>query len=52
MGDSADDLVTWYAWVNRRHRVAPFIARLVKVGMADAAEQNFDPDIVFGGVPA
>ncbi len=51
-GDSADDLVTRNAWVYRRHRVAPFIASLVEVGVADTAEQDFDLDVVFGQVPA
>lgn len=29
---------------------APFIAAIVKVGMADAAEQNFDLNVTIAGV--
>jgi len=39
------------AGVRGRHQATPLIARLVEIGMADAAIQNFDLNVVFGGIP-
>ena len=36
--------------VDGRHDVAPLVAGLVEIGVADAAEKNFDLDVVFGEV--
>ena len=44
--------MTWDAGVNGGHDAAPLIARLVKIGVADATEENFDLDVVFGGIAA
>ena len=49
-GDAADDLVAGNAGVDGGHHAAPLIARLVKVGVADAAEENLDLHIVLGWI--
>ena len=50
LGDAADDLVAGHAWVDGGHDVAPLVADRVQVGVADAAEQNFDLHVVFGWI--
>src|SRR5439155_20700052 len=42
LGDAADDLVSGDAGVDSRHHAAPFVARLVEIGVTNAAIQNFD----------
>ena len=42
LDDAADDLV---AGNHREDRAAPLVARLVDVGVADAAEENLDRDV-------
>jgi hypothetical protein len=44
-GDTADDFMPWNNGINR---VVPFIAGLMEIGVADAAEQNLDRDIRVG----
>ena len=48
--DAADDLVAGNTGIDGRHDSAPLVACLVEIGVADAAEQNLDLHIVFGGV--
>ncbi len=48
LGHAADDLMAGNDGVNGGHEFAPLISHRVKVGMADAAEQDFDLYIVFG----
>ena len=43
---AADNLVTGHARIYGRHHAAPLVARLVKIGVADAAEQNLDLHVV------
>jgi hypothetical protein len=50
LGDAADNLVPRNAWIDGRHHAAPLIARLVKIGVADAAEENLDLHVVVGGI--
>jgi hypothetical protein len=38
--------------VNRGHDTAPLVTDLVKIGVADAAEKDFDLDIVFSRFPS
>ena len=52
LGDAADDLMAGDARVDRRHHVAPLIADLVEIGVADAAEQDLDLHVVFGRIAA
>jgi hypothetical protein len=47
--DAADDLV---ARDHREARVAPLVAGLVNVGVADATEQDVDEDVGRAGIPA
>src|SRR5438034_554194 len=42
LGDAADDLVSGDAGVDSRHHATPFVARLVEIGVTNAAIQNFD----------
>ena len=46
LGYAADDFVTRNTWINGGHEFAPLVADLVKVGMADAAEQNLNLYVV------
>ena len=50
--DAAQKLVTGHARVDGGHELMPFVSRLVKVGMADAAKQDFDLHVMFGGIAA
>ncbi len=52
LGDAADDFMAGNAGVDGGHNAAPLIAGLVEVGVADAAEENFDLDVVAGGIAA
>ena len=47
---ASDNLMAGNAWVGGRHHAAPLIARLVKIGVADAAEEDLDLDVVPGGI--
>ena len=51
-GDAADDLVAGDAGVDGGHHFLPLVARLVEVGVADAAEEDFDLDVVVCRVAA
>ena len=42
----ADDLVPGNTGINRRHRVLPFVSDLVQIGMADAAIQDIDLQVL------
>src|SRR5690606_2294243 len=44
--NSAHDLVSGHERIIRRHRILPFILRLVNIGVANAREQNVDQDVV------
>ena len=48
--DTADDLMAGDAGVDRGHDVAPLIADLVEIGVADAAEEDLDLNVVFGRI--
>ncbi len=50
LGDTADDLVAGNAWVDGGHDAAPLVTDLVEVGVADAAEEDFDLNVVFGRI--
>jgi hypothetical protein len=39
-----------YAGKDGGHYIAPLVAGLVEIGVADAAEQNFDLDVVRSGI--
>jgi hypothetical protein len=47
LGDATNDFVTRNARVNCLHEAAPLVARVVQVGVADAAEEDFDLDVVW-----
>ena len=49
-GDAADDLMAGNAGVDGGHHAAPLVAGLVEIGVADAAEENLDLDVVLGGI--
>ena len=49
-GDAADNLMTGDTRILGRHEIPPFVSGLMKVGMTDAAKENFDADIAIGGV--
>jgi len=48
LGDAAYDLMARNAGVDGRHNAAPLVAHLMKVGVADAAEKDFDLHVGFG----
>ena len=48
LGDAADDFVAGDAGVDGGHDAAPLVAGLVEVGVADAAEEDLDLDVVAG----
>ena len=48
--DAADDLMAGNAGVDGGHHAAPLIAGLVEIGVADAAEEDLDLDVVLGGI--
>ena len=50
LGDAADDFVAGNAGVDGGHHAAPLVADLMEIGVADAAEQNFDLHVVFGWI--
>ncbi len=50
LGDAADDLVAGHAGVDGGHDTAPLVADLVEIGVADAAEEDFDLHVVFGWI--
>ena len=52
LGDAADDLVSRRAGVNRGHEAGPLVANRMKIGMADAAEEDFDLYVVLGRIAA
>src|SRR5665213_1652752 len=48
--DAPDDLMAGDARVDGRHDAAPFVTDLMEVGVADAAEQDVDLNVVFGRI--
>ena len=50
LGDTADDLMTWYNWVDGGHDTAPLVTHRMKVGVADAAEEDFNLHVVFSWI--
>ena len=52
LGDAADDFMAGHARIDGGHHAAPLVAGLVEVGVADAAEEDFDLHVVFGGIAA
>ena len=52
LGDAADDFMAGNAGIDGGHEAAPLVAGLVKVGVADAAEEDFDLHVVVGGIAA
>ena len=50
LGDAAHNLMARNAGVNGGHRVLPLVANLVEIGVTNAAEQDFDLHVVFGGI--
>ena len=50
LGDAADDLMAGDAGVDGGHDFPPLVAGLVEIGVADAAEEDFDLHVVIGGI--
>ena len=50
LGDAADDLMARDDRVDGGHDAAPLVADLVEIGVADAAEEDFDLHVVFGWI--
>jgi len=50
--DSTNDFMARHAGIHSRHHVFPFIAYLMKIGVADSAVQNLDLHIVGSGLTA
>ena len=48
LGDAPDDLVAGDDRVDRGHDAAPLVADRMEIGVADAAEEDFDLHVVFG----
>ena len=48
--DPPHDLVTRDDRVDRRQDAAPLVADRVEIGVADAAEEDFDLDVVLGRI--
>ena len=46
LGDAADDLMAGDAGIDGGHHAAPLVAGLVEIGVADAAEEDLDLDVV------
>jgi hypothetical protein len=46
LGDTADDLMSWNAWIDSRHR-APLVTDLMEVRVANTTEKDFDLNIMF-----
>ena len=49
-GHAPDNLVARHDRVIRGHELAPLVADRMKIGVADAAEQNLDLHVVIGWV--
>jgi len=45
-----DYLVARHAGVNRGHEIMPLVARIMKVGVADAAEEDLDLHVAVGRI--
>src|SRR5579871_187587 len=45
LGDAADNLMSWYKRIDSGHHGSPLVFRLVKIGVADAAEQDFNLNV-------
>jgi hypothetical protein len=50
LGDATDNLMTGDAGVDGGHDFLPLIARLMEIRVADAAEKNFNLNVVLGGI--
>src|ERR1035441_2699136 len=48
--DPANNFMARHQGIDRGHNFLPLIAGLVQIGVADAAEKNFDLNIVFSGI--
>ena len=48
--DAADDLMAGDDRVNSGHDLAPLVADLMEIGVADAAEEDFDLHVAFGRI--
>ena len=49
-GDTADDLMAGDDRVDSGHELAPLVADGMEIGVADAAEEDFDLHVVFGWI--
>jgi hypothetical protein len=49
LGDTADDLMSWNAWIDSGHH-APLVTDLVKVRVADTTEKDFDLNVVLARI--
>ena len=49
-GDATDNFVAGNAGVDGGHGVLPLVANLMEVGVADAAEENFNLDVLRAGL--
>ena len=49
-GDTAHDLVAGDAGIDRGHDIAPLVTDLMKIGVADAAEENLELHVAFGRI--
>ena len=50
LGDTPDDLMAGDNRVDSGHELAPLVADRMEIGVADAAEQDFDLHVVFGWI--
>ena len=50
LGDAADDLVAGDDGVDGGHDAAPLVADRMEIGVADAAEEDFDLHVAFGRI--
>src|SRR5206468_11910549 len=49
-GNTADNLMAGHNRVIRGHELAPLVADRMKIGVTDAAEQNFDLNVAFSWI--
>ena len=50
LGDPADDLMAGDTGIDRGHDITPLVTNLMKIGVADAAEENLDLHVAVGRI--
>src|ERR1700736_1761725 len=48
--DTADDLMAGHAWIDSGHDAAPLVTNLVKIGVTNAAKEDFDLHVAVGWI--